>query len=75
MCGTAIRLAQDVGAHKRKSYEAKPTPEDELWKRAFWYEKAVDGRRLMLTLNRVLVLMDRWLSAQLGRACSIQDEE
>ncbi|KAI0033780.1 fungal-specific transcription factor domain-containing protein, partial [Vararia minispora EC-137] len=59
LCGTAIRLAQDVGAHRKKAYQAKPTVEDELWKRAFWS----------------LVLMDRWLSSQLGRTCAIQDEE
>lgn len=36
--GTGIRLAQDVGAHRRKVYNNnKRTVEDELWKRAFWY--------------------------------------
>ena len=25
--------------------------------------------------SRILVIMDRWLSAQLGRSCSIQEEE
>lgn len=35
--GVGIRLAQDVGAHRRKVYnQAKRTVEDELWKRAFW---------------------------------------
>jgi hypothetical protein len=36
LCGTAIRLAQDVGAHRKKAYQSTPTVEDELWKRAFW---------------------------------------
>jgi hypothetical protein len=32
-----IRFAQDVGAHRRKAYNDKPSVVDELWKRAFWY--------------------------------------
>ena len=35
--GTGIRLAVDVGAHKRRAYGAKPTLEDEMFRRAFWY--------------------------------------
>ena len=31
-----IRMAQDVGAHRKKMYSATPTPEQELWRRAFW---------------------------------------
>lgn len=34
--GIGVRLAQDVGAHRRKLTSSKPTAEDELWKRAFW---------------------------------------
>lgn len=30
-------MAQDVGIHRKKTYEPKQTVEDELWKRAFWY--------------------------------------
>jgi hypothetical protein len=37
MCGVGIRLAQDVGAHRRKVYSATRKAEDELWRRAFWY--------------------------------------
>ena len=59
MCGVGIRFAEDVGAHRRKVYSATPRVEDELWKRAFW----------------VLVVIDRWMSASLGRPCSIQEEE
>jgi len=36
MVGIGIRLAQDVGAHRRKVHTHKYTTEDELWKRAFW---------------------------------------
>ncbi|KAG2018384.1 nuclear protein [Coprinopsis cinerea AmutBmut pab1-1] len=59
MVGIGIRLAQDVGAHRKKAQKAGPTAEDELWKRAFW----------------VLVCMDRLVSAALGRPCAIQDED
>ncbi|KIM40781.1 hypothetical protein M413DRAFT_412939 [Hebeloma cylindrosporum] len=59
LAGIGIRLAQDVGAHRRKLHTHKPTPDDELWKRAFW----------------VLVCMDRVLSSSLGRPCAIQDED
>lgn len=31
-----IRMAQDMGAHRKKLYSATPTVEQELWKRAFW---------------------------------------
>lgn len=37
MVGIGIRLAQDVGAHRRKTRSGPFTVEDELWKRAFWY--------------------------------------
>ncbi|KAF8557065.1 hypothetical protein OG21DRAFT_1435731 [Imleria badia] len=57
--GIGIRLAQDVGAHRRKSYNEAPSVEGELWKRAFW----------------VLVLYDRQMSSSLGRPCAIQDED
>ncbi|KAI0081043.1 hypothetical protein K474DRAFT_57243 [Panus rudis PR-1116 ss-1] len=57
--GVGIRLAQDVGAHRRKVYGNVSTVEDELWKRAFW----------------VLVSLDRVISIALGRPCAIQDED
>jgi len=57
--GVGIRMAQDVGAHRKKVYAATPTVEEELWKRAFW----------------VLVSMDRSVSSNLGRPCAIQDED
>ncbi|THH04869.1 hypothetical protein EW145_g5209 [Phellinidium pouzarii] len=59
MVGIGIRLAQDVGAHRRKVYNAPLSVESELWKRAFW----------------VLVALDRFGSAALGRPCAIQDED
>jgi hypothetical protein len=36
--GVGIRLAIDVGAHRKKVYSETPTLEDELWRRAFWYK-------------------------------------
>ncbi|PCH38618.1 hypothetical protein WOLCODRAFT_136368 [Wolfiporia cocos MD-104 SS10] len=57
--GIGIRLAQDVGAHRKKVYNQQHRAEEELWKRAFW----------------VLVLMDRALSAVTGRPCAMQDED
>lgn len=36
--GIGLRMAQDVGAHRRDVYGDKPSVRDELWKRAFWYE-------------------------------------
>ncbi|KAF8839740.1 hypothetical protein BDN67DRAFT_904930 [Paxillus ammoniavirescens] len=57
--GIGIRLAQDVGAHRRKAYSSKLSVEGELWKRAFW----------------LLVAWDRQMSSSLGRPCAIQDED
>ncbi|KZT23297.1 hypothetical protein NEOLEDRAFT_1180171 [Neolentinus lepideus HHB14362 ss-1] len=59
MVGIGLRLAQDVGAHRRKVYNPNLTPEDELWKRAFW----------------ILVTLDRIFSSALGRPCAIQEED
>ncbi|KAK7005700.1 Zn(2)-C6 fungal-type domain-containing protein [Favolaschia claudopus] len=46
-----IRLAQDVGAHRRRRYTGDKPAEDQLWTRAFW----------------VLVCIDILLSASFGR--------
>ncbi|KAJ7346835.1 fungal-specific transcription factor domain-containing protein, partial [Mycena albidolilacea] len=46
-----IRLAQDVGAHRRRRYTGDRPAEDQLWTRAFW----------------VLVCIDILLSASFGR--------
>ncbi|EKM58712.1 uncharacterized protein PHACADRAFT_253204 [Phanerochaete carnosa HHB-10118-sp] len=57
--GHGLRIAQDMGAHRRRSYGKKPTIEGELMKRAFW----------------ILVLLDRTLCLSLGRQCSLEDED
>ncbi|RPD52803.1 hypothetical protein L227DRAFT_439478 [Lentinus tigrinus ALCF2SS1-6] len=57
--GVGLRMAQDVGVHRKKTYSSTPTVDDELWRRAFW----------------VLVAMDRMTSFGMGRPCAIQDED
>ncbi|KZV68285.1 hypothetical protein PENSPDRAFT_22299 [Peniophora sp. CONT] len=57
--GNGVRLALDIGAHKRRAYGIKPTLEDEMFKRTFW----------------ALVYLDRTLSASMGRPCNIQEED
>ncbi|KAF8996694.1 fungal-specific transcription factor domain-containing protein [Cyathus striatus] len=58
LAGFGIRLAQDVGVHRRRIPRERLTVEDELWKRAFW----------------VLVLTDRMNSVSLGRPCALCGE-
>ncbi|KAK0467828.1 fungal-specific transcription factor domain-containing protein [Desarmillaria tabescens] len=57
--GTAMRMAQDLGAHRKQRPGMLPSAEEELLKRAFW----------------VLVCMDRIVSMALGRPCAIQEED
>lgn len=63
MCWTiasiGLRLSEEAGIHRRKAKHAKPSVEDELWKRAFW----------------TLVYLDRQISAFLGRSCCLYNEE
>ncbi|KZV61073.1 hypothetical protein PENSPDRAFT_693721 [Peniophora sp. CONT] len=59
IAGIGLRLAQDIGAHRKKVYGDAPTAEDELFKRAFWS----------------LIWMDRWLSALQGRTCALLDDD
>ncbi|KZP00590.1 hypothetical protein CALVIDRAFT_533589 [Calocera viscosa TUFC12733] len=57
--GVGLRFAQDVGAHRQKSYRGGDPVDDEQWKRAFW----------------CLVAMDRMVSSALGLPCAIHDED
>ncbi|KAH9935116.1 fungal-specific transcription factor domain-containing protein, partial [Epithele typhae] len=57
--GLGMRMAQDVGCHRKKMYRSKPTAHDELWKRAFWS----------------LLAFDRMGSFGLGRPAAIHDED
>ena len=76
MLGTAIRLAEDGGAHlKRKKDVETWTLEDELKIRAFWCV----GLRSVLDSYyqsfRILVAMDIDMSCALGRPCATQAEK
>ncbi|KAJ6609592.1 fungal-specific transcription factor domain-containing protein [Mycena sp. CBHHK59/15] len=57
--GIGIRVAQEVGAHRRKTKGQRPTVESELWKRAFW----------------VLVYYDRITSCGMGRPAGMQYDD
>jgi hypothetical protein len=57
--GTGIRIAQDIGVHRRKVYTGPPNAYDEQWKRAFWG----------------LVILDRCTSWFTGRPSGTLDEE
>lgn len=38
----------DVGAHKKKAYQSLPNPDEEQWKRAFWFVTSA-GKHLLVT--------------------------
>jgi hypothetical protein len=58
--GVGIRKMQDIGAHSKQSYgKGKPTVENELWKRVWWY----------------LIGLDRMQCTILGRPCAAKEEE
>ncbi|KAI0337246.1 hypothetical protein BDW22DRAFT_1364331 [Trametopsis cervina] len=59
LIGVGLRLAQDIGAHRRKMYSSLSPAEGEMLKRAFW----------------TLVWQDWALSPQLGRPCGVQYED
>ncbi|VDB92530.1 unnamed protein product [Peniophora sp. CBMAI 1063] len=57
--GIGLRLAQDLGAHRRRTYTGRPTLMKEMMRRAFW----------------TMILVDRRLSVLMGRSCAIQEED
>ncbi|GJE90306.1 fungal specific transcription factor domain-containing protein [Phanerochaete sordida] len=59
LVGYGLRLAQELGAHRRTTYGTLPTAEDELKRRVFW----------------CLIAIDRAMCTILGRPCSIQDAD
>ena len=77
--GLGLRVAEDMGAHRRKAPNSVPTVRDELTKRAFWCAgPSMSMRRMWLTalhLFRTLLLLDRVLSLTFGRPCAMHDEE
>ena len=76
--GLGIRMAQDIGIHRKKMYNPHPTVDDELWKRVFWCVSSQGSFSLtpsVSTTCRILVSLDRMGSIGLGRPCAIHDEE
>ncbi|KAJ6496095.1 fungal-specific transcription factor domain-containing protein [Mycena sanguinolenta] len=59
LVGIGLRLAQDIGVHRRKAHVEVPSVERELFKRAFW----------------VLMCQDRMMSAVKGRTCALHHED
>jgi Fungal specific transcription factor domain len=59
LTGIGLRMAQDVGAHRKKVYRNPMALEDESWKRAFW----------------CLIAIDRLASSTMGRIPAIYDSE
>ncbi|TFK49989.1 hypothetical protein OE88DRAFT_1661464 [Heliocybe sulcata] len=57
--GQGLRMAQDIGAHKRRFYGDRISLAGELWKRAFWY----------------LVDAERGFGIALGRAHTLDDDQ
>ncbi|KAF7312879.1 Zn(2)-C6 fungal-type domain-containing protein [Mycena kentingensis (nom. inval.)] len=57
--GIGLRLAQDLGVHRRSAYIEKPSVEREQFKRAFW----------------VLVYQDRNVSSGMGRPCALHYDD
>ena len=78
LTGVGLRLAQDLGAHRKKMYDPKPNEEQELMKRAFWFVYASHHVTPLLTRIydcRSLMWLDWTISPALGRPCGIQYEE
>lgn len=69
--GLGIRLAQDMGAHRRRGH----TTQDELWTRAFWYELLFIWSCCSQSSRRVLVSLDRTFGAHKGLPTSTNEEE
>ncbi|KAG8821414.1 hypothetical protein FRC17_009833 [Serendipita sp. 399] len=57
LSGIGLRIAQDVGAHRKKVYGNPISPEDESWKRAFWCLIAID-RLASSTMGRIPAIYD-----------------
>lgn len=78
MVGVGLRLIQDVGKHRKRVYNSMDLAEAEQWRRTFWFVATSFFFELShdnLFFHRVLVVLDRLMSASLGRPCAIQEEE
>lgn len=78
MVGVGIRLAQDVGAHRKKVHAApsplKPGNASDSKAQATTQPMTVEDE-LWKRAWWVLVCLDRMISSAMGRPCAIQDEE
>jgi hypothetical protein len=74
MVGVGLRLAQDVGVHRKKVYNSRPSADEELFKRCFWCALVSVGL-FDTDWSRTLIFIDRWNSCSAGRPCAIQEEE
>ena len=71
-------MAQDMGAHRRKTYSTSSSMEGESIKRAFWYVYLSGASKTMALMSihiRALIILDRTYSFSTGRPCAIHDEE
>ncbi|KAK7052653.1 Zn(2)-C6 fungal-type domain-containing protein [Favolaschia claudopus] len=59
LIGVGLRLAQDIGVHRRKARIEIPTVEGELYRRAFW----------------ILCYLDRMVSSGMGRTCAVNYDD
>ncbi|KAF7351239.1 Zn(2)-C6 fungal-type domain-containing protein [Mycena sanguinolenta] len=66
LIGIGIRLAQDVGAHRRR--DGTPTVETELWKRGFWVLVSYD-RQVSMSLGRSCATQHEDIDADLPIEC------
>ncbi|KAF8172539.1 fungal-specific transcription factor domain-containing protein [Mycena galopus ATCC 62051] len=66
LIGIGIRLAQDVGAHRRR--EGPPTVETELWKRGFWVLVSYD-RQVSMSLGRACATQHEDIDVELPIEC------
>lgn len=74
--GIGIRMAIDVGAHRRKVYGKVSSVEAELWRRAFWSVNLGSFGMIMAQyLLRLLVYGERTMCMVIGQSPSIHDEE
>lgn len=58
MLSMGIRMAQDVGAHRKKMYSKRPTPEQEPWKRAWWYALRLFSAESVKPTRHLVVVQD-----------------
>ncbi|KAI0080941.1 hypothetical protein K474DRAFT_45587 [Panus rudis PR-1116 ss-1] len=66
--GIAARMAEDVGAHRRKVYAGVATVENELWKRAFWVITHID-RAVSMNFGRLYAVREEDIDLELPEEC------